>query len=441
MEQTAFQALPKGTLVNKKYKVLSFVSRGGQAEIYRVTMLATGETAALKLVRASSDEGTKEILRLRQEFAILKKLEGLEPFLRAYDFQMGKTMAYMVLEWIEAPNGAEYIKRRGELNFKTWLWLARAITQAVGECHARYILHRDIKPENILIDASRVKLIDFGISRAENQSGRNTSQQGTALYVPPEQIAEGLVTASGEIYSLGVTLYEFLTACPPFPENYPEGIMKCKLQGRISPASLNNPDVPPWVDDFFTALLQPRKELRPQGTKEVLALLSSECERELHAGVQLARQCGNCGQALWKELPFCTHCGKAFQLEVERGRFGVMVEKVADSAKFAHFVGEVTDYTPSVWRSCLYESMYPRVLLYGLSECAAAFAAETFSNRNSTVRAVRKPVWDMLKAARLNNLQKHSAVVTLFIFFIAIFIFCKAIVLSGKHRAHIVSYK
>src|ERR671933_639708 len=92
------------------------------------------------------------------------------------------------------------------------------VADGLDVAHRAGILHRDIKPSNIMLTASGgVKVMDFGIAAAW-EAHSTTGQQllATAAYAAPERAAGGRATPAGDLYSLGVVLYEMLCGRPPF---------------------------------------------------------------------------------------------------------------------------------------------------------------------------------------------------------------------------------
>ncbi len=104
-----------------------------------------------------------------------------------------------------------------------WQSVAHLGTQVAGAldyAHKQGILHRDIKPSNLLLDAAgTVWVADFGLARAEDEDHLTQTGDivGTLRYMPPEAF-EGRVDKRGDIYALGLTLYEMLATRPAFDE-------------------------------------------------------------------------------------------------------------------------------------------------------------------------------------------------------------------------------
>ena len=102
------------------------------------------------------------------------------------------------------------------------------ICEGLSEAHNADIVHRDIKPENILIDKNgRAKILDFGLAKLKGVSKltKETSTLGTIHYMSPEQVQGKEVDHRSDIWSLGVVLYEMLTAKVPFTGDYEQAVI------------------------------------------------------------------------------------------------------------------------------------------------------------------------------------------------------------------------
>jgi serine/threonine-protein kinase len=128
---------------------------------------------------------------------------------------------YLALEYVQGEPIDVYCRERA-CNLRAKLALFLQVTHAVAHAHTRLIVHRDLKPTNILVTpAGEVRLLDFGIAKILEDSADTglTEQAGRALtpdYAAPEQILGDALTVAADIYSLGVILYELLTASRPY---------------------------------------------------------------------------------------------------------------------------------------------------------------------------------------------------------------------------------
>jgi tetratricopeptide (TPR) repeat protein len=123
------------------------------------------------------------------------------------------------------------------------------VADALEYAHRNGVIHRDIKPHNLMIGTdSRIRVSDFGLARVLEQPGLTVTGEflGSPLYMSPEQISRGdtLVDHRTDIYSLGATLYEWLTLAPPFPGETREQVIAQILTADMPAPREVNPHVP-----------------------------------------------------------------------------------------------------------------------------------------------------------------------------------------------------
>ena len=131
-----------------------------------------------------------------------------------------------------------------------WVRLARVamqVAEALAHAHAYGVIHRDIKPSNLLIDyRGTVWVADFGLAKAggdENVLTQSGDIIGTLRYLPPECL-DGKADARGDVYSLGVTLYELVTLRDAFPDVDRNVLLRRKLDAELPRPRRENPNVP-----------------------------------------------------------------------------------------------------------------------------------------------------------------------------------------------------
>jgi len=127
-------------------------------------------------------------------------------------------MAYLAMEFVE---GRELRTFMPQMPAQEFVGVVAQVADALDHAHERGVVHRDVKPANILIDGKgRAKLTDFGIARLGDSTMTHAGQVlGSPAYMSPEQVRSRPVTPASDIFSLGVVLYEGLTARKPFSGN------------------------------------------------------------------------------------------------------------------------------------------------------------------------------------------------------------------------------
>ncbi len=124
-----------------------------------------------------------------------------------------------------------------------------AVADALEYAHQMGVIHRDIKPHNLIQGADgRLRISDFGLARLAEQPGVTVTGEmvGSPLYMSPEQISGdfGSVDHRADIYSLGATLYEWLTLRPPYPGETREQVISRILSSEASPVRSLTPTIP-----------------------------------------------------------------------------------------------------------------------------------------------------------------------------------------------------
>ena len=124
--------------------------------------------------------------------------------------------------------------------------IGRQAAEALHYAHSQGTLHRDIKPSNLLLDLNgTVWITDFGLAKATEEADltRTGDLIGTLRYMAPERF-RGISDPRGDVYGLGMTLYELLTFGPAFVETDRERLIHQITQSQPSPPSKLNQDVP-----------------------------------------------------------------------------------------------------------------------------------------------------------------------------------------------------
>lgn len=150
----------------------------------------------------------------------------------------------------------------------------RDVADALEYAHREGVIHRDIKPHNLLVGrGGRLSLTDFGLARVLAQPGMTQTGEfvGTPLYMAPEQITGrgGAHDVAGDIYSLGATLYEWLTLSPPFPAATREQVISQIITTEVLPSRSRNRRVPIDLETICAKALEKEPNRRYRSAAEM----------------------------------------------------------------------------------------------------------------------------------------------------------------------------
>jgi len=298
-------------LIDGKYEVIAKIKEGGMGAIFKVRHVLLDEVRVIKTMKPQIEDDPDARKRFHREARLATNLKhphiaSLIDFVEDRDHTF-----YMVMEFIDGVNLAEYINLKGVPPIATTLGIGIQTADALGYLHRKGIVHRDISPENIMLtqDPQRgltVKLIDLGVAKDTEQGMTMTNTGmfvGKLKYGSPEQLG---VLKSGEridgrsdIYSLGCVLYLALTGKQPFTADNPQGyILQHVVHG---PRSFDDSDPEGTVPDEIRAVvlkaLAKKREERYATAEEFVQALSFARKRHLAraAGLDPSRVSGMAG--------------------------------------------------------------------------------------------------------------------------------------------------
>jgi serine/threonine-protein kinase len=280
------------TLFDGRYRIVRKLGAGGMANVYLAEDEDLGRRVAIKILNDRYANDDLFIERFRREAKSAAALSHPN-IVSVYDRGEAEGTYYIAMEVIEGRSLKELIMTRGPLPIAQALAYTHEILDALRFAHRHGIIHRDIKPHNILI-GERLKVTDFGIARAgASQMTEAGSIMGTAQYLSPEQARGAPVTASSDLYSAGIVLYEMLTGKVPFSGDSAIEIAMKHLNDPPKPPSKIRPEIPDELDAVVLRALSKNPEDRYQTAEEF-----SEDLHRVEAGLPLAPETSEAATAL-----------------------------------------------------------------------------------------------------------------------------------------------
>jgi hypothetical protein len=261
-----------------RYRAVRRIDAGGMGEIWEADDTLLGRRVAIKVLAEELAGDPVALRRFRREARATAKLDHPN-VIRVYDFVDGEA-PFLILELLEGQTLAERLRGGGALAPLEAARIAAAVADGLEVAHRAGIIHRDIKPSNITLTADGgVKVMDFGIAAAW-EAHSTTGQQllATAAYAPPERIRGGRASPAGDLYSLGVVLYEMLTGRPPFLADTAEQLLRAHLEAAPRPVRELVFWVPPEIAAICEAALAKDPAARPSSAGALAAQLRAAAE-------------------------------------------------------------------------------------------------------------------------------------------------------------------
>src|SRR5205823_7553587 len=162
---------------------------------------------------------------------------------------------------------------KGSLDWAAAVSIVIQMAEALGEAHRRQIVHRDVKSSNVMVDAkNRARLLDFGLASLGDSSDptQTMAVMGTPHYMAPERFELGLNDARGDIWALGVVLYEAVSGRMPFAGDRPR-LVHAILNEYPPPISSVRPGMPTGLDEIVDKALAKNPADRYQKVEDVAA--------------------------------------------------------------------------------------------------------------------------------------------------------------------------
>jgi eukaryotic-like serine/threonine-protein kinase len=241
------------------YEIVAPLGSGGMGAVYRAYDSRLNRIVAIKVLSPSADAAQRR-QRFQREMRAIAALN--HPHICAlYDVGLQEDVEFFVMECLEGETLAHRLLK-GPLPMADALRHAAALADAVALAHRHGIVHRDIKPGNIMLTASGVKLLDFGLAKLSGMTGKAVAAGlgdvptqssdltgahtilGTLRYMAPEQLEGRDADARTDIFALGVVFYEMATGQRAFAHPSDAGMISAILTQDPVPMADRQPQTP-----------------------------------------------------------------------------------------------------------------------------------------------------------------------------------------------------
>jgi serine/threonine protein kinase len=243
--------------------------------VYRATDRQTGADVALKVVRRTD---LKE--RFAREARVVATMDHRNIVRYVAHGVEGSGQPWLATEWLEGEDLAARLDR-GPLAIGETVALANGLARALAWAHGRGVVHRDIHPGNLFLpgwEASRVKVLDFGLARLVADLGEFTAtgmMMGPLEYMPPEQVTDAKrADARADIFSFGAVLFHCLAGRPACTGASTTDILANVVSAKAPSISDVRAETPESLASLIDRMLSKDPHQRPANGGVVLTALA-----------------------------------------------------------------------------------------------------------------------------------------------------------------------
>src|SRR4051794_33846801 len=253
-------------LLDGRYAIEARLARGGMASVYLATDIRLERRVAVKVMHPALAEDPEVVARFNREARAAARLSHPDA-VSVYDQGTDAGHVFLVMEYVAGSTLRQVLRERGRLSPAEAVAVMDHVLAALGAAHTAGLVHRDVKPENVLVTPDgRVKVADFGLARAiagTTLTGDDGALLGTAAYVAPEQVRDGVADARSDVYSAGIMFFELLTGSVPFTGDTPVNVAYRHMNEDVPAPSSRAAGIPAELDTLVRSATARDPEARP----------------------------------------------------------------------------------------------------------------------------------------------------------------------------------
>jgi serine/threonine-protein kinase len=257
-----------------RYALLAVLGTGGMATVWRARDEMLGREVAVKVLSPHYAADPEFLARFEREARHAAAVSHPR-LVTVFDCGVEGGTPFIVMELVAGRTLRQVLDETGMLPSGQAVTVAAAVCEGLEAAHAAGLVHRDITPANIVLNGGDVKVLDFGIARADGTRDATATGTvlGTAAYLSPEQASGQPSGPQSDLYSLGCVLFEMLTGRPPFTADSTVGLAYRQVHDDPGPPSALRPGVPARLDHVTALLLAKDPAARPPGAAAARAAL------------------------------------------------------------------------------------------------------------------------------------------------------------------------
>jgi non-specific serine/threonine protein kinase len=273
-----------GTTVSH-YKILEYLGGGGMGVVYKAQDLKLDRHVALKFLPPDLTRDPETKQRFVHEAKAASSLQH-NNICTVHDIdECPDGQMFLVMDCYDGETLKKKIEH-GPLAIDQVVGIAIQMAEGLARAHEVGIVHRDIKPANVMVTSrGQAKILDFGLAKLSGRTSltKSGTTVGTAAYMSPEQARSDAIDARSDIWSLGVVLYEMLTAKKPFQSEYEQALVYLILNEEPKSIRDLRPEVPEDIEKICRRAMAKDAKDRYQTAAELVNDLES-----YKAGAQLS---------------------------------------------------------------------------------------------------------------------------------------------------------